>query len=134
MNFDFLPYKLNTPLKDLIDKLVFEGSENDIYQYNIVPRYINDILGNPIDSISLYFYRNRLITAFCQTRLKYCQWEKAVKQFEAYFKTHSMCWEEDEGYLYHWQRGNQFLGILADKENNCIKFYHTIKRYNVFES
>ncbi|MGJ7030027.1 hypothetical protein [Niabella hirudinis] len=133
MNFDFLPYKLNSTIKFLDDNLIFEGEDNGVSHYKVVTPPVSEILEIPISGIALYFYRGRLITAYYRLNKHYKDWELIVTRFEAYLARDAMCWEEDEGNLYNWQKGNQFLGILADQKNDSMMIYHTFKRYNVFE-
>lgn len=133
MNFEFLPYKLNTSLKLLNNNLKYEGSANDVDYYNVTALPIAEILGTPLTSIALYFYRKRLISAYYRLNKGYAHWEEIVLKFEAYFGRRAMCWEEDEGNLYNWQKGNQFFGILCSKADDSIRLYHTFKWYNVFD-
>lgn len=134
MRFDFLPYLLNTSIKLLESNLAFDSRNNEVAYYKVIELPTPAIFEIPIASIALYFHRNRLITAYYRLNSDYTLWEQVVTKFEAYLAKDAMCWEEDEGNLYNWKSGNQFLGILASKTDNSITIYHTYKRYNVFEN
>ncbi|MBX9784438.1 MAG: hypothetical protein K2X48_14205 [Chitinophagaceae bacterium] len=133
MNFDFLPYPLNSSLRKLESNLAFDSRNNEVDFYKVLELPVQSIFEMPITSIALYFHRNKLITAYYRLNTQYASWEQVVTSFEAYLAKDAMCWEEDEGNLYNWKLGNQFLGILASKSDNTITIYHTYKRYNVFE-
>jgi len=133
MSFNFLPYKLYDDSFLLVKRLILEGEDNGVFHYTVASLPVDAILEIPISSISLYFYRKRLITAYYKLNRAYQDWEAIVTRFEAHLGKDALCWEENEGNLYNWQKGNQFLGILADQKNDSVMIYHTFKRYNVFE-
>lgn len=134
MSFNFLPYFLSTNLKLLESNLAFDSRDNEVDYYKVIELPTPEIFEIPINSIALYFHRNRLITGYYRLNADYTLWEQVVTKFEAYLAKDAMCWEEDEGNLYNWKSGNQFLGILASKADNSITIYHTYKKYNVFEN
>ena len=132
MKFDFIPYNLNTNFEELKDNLLCKDSDEiDCYLVRELP--VKVICEIPINKITLYFFKGKLITSYIQLNERNSNQEKVIRLLERYLKRKTMVWEEDNGFLYNWETKTEFLGLLSGNDKGGFLYlYHTIKEYNIF--
>lgn len=132
MNFDFIPYKLNSDIGDFKNNIQYISSDNGVDLYTAKEGFIELLLGFPVSVTNLYFFEGGLITVYIHlgqvvedlNKVK----ETLIKAIEVDY-THL---NNESGSVYYWQDESQFLGLLIQQGKSVLLLYHSLNKFNVF--
>ena len=64
MNFDFIPFQLNSDLVSFQGQIEYVSSEHGVELYKVRKAFIKPLLGFNIISVNLYFFEGNLVTVY----------------------------------------------------------------------
>ena len=134
MDFNFIPYKLNTDISYFKDNIQYISSDNGVDLY--IERNMRNpsILGLRVTIINLYFLEGSLITVYIHLGENPENIEEVKEILETEIKTQGRAIKTNSVMVYGWTEQNEFLGLLKDTRGKKLYLYYTLKKYNVFES
>jgi len=132
MNSDFIPFKLNSDLKDLRHNLEYICSDNGIDVYKESQDLTRDVFGFPVNVVNLYFFEGSLITVYMHLTDNPEVYFQLYKILETSMKPHGMPLKLDCGSGYKWKCKTSTLTLIRDMKKGELFMYYSLKKFDVF--
>lgn len=132
MDFDFIPFKLNTDLSYYKKLIKYIGSDNGVELYKAGKALKEPVLSIPVSTVNLYFFEGSLITVYIHLEKNPESFELVRKSFEQSITRSGKALKLDFGNGYSWESATATLGLIRDMGKDKLYLYYSLKKFAVF--
>lgn len=132
MNFDFIPFQLNSDIASFKGQIDFISSNNGVELYKVRMSCIEPILGFKVSKVNLYFFEGNLVTVYIRLLGNIESIQKIIAVLNTTILKTGKTIETTSDRVHYWQGRSQFLGLLNKEGMKYFLIYHTLNEYNIY--
>lgn len=132
MDFDFIPFKLNTDVSYYTKLIQYIGSDNGVELYKAGKALKKPVLSIPVSTVNLYFFEGSLITVYIHLEKNPESFELVRKTVEQSISSPEKSLKLDFGNGYSWESETATLALIRDMGKGKLYLYYSLKKFAVF--
>ncbi len=131
MNFDFLPFKLNTDLSYFKKLIQYISSDNGVELFKADEALRKPVLGIPVSTVNLYFFEGNLITVYIHLEENPESIELVNTTLVQSITRPGKALKPDLWNGYYWKAENSTLALLQDMVKGKLSLYFSLNDFSV---